>query len=227
MAKIGIRPAGEAFHQTTSLSSNKWYPLAEKQPPSTSAPRPDNQTGQLEGNNKEAMLQVEQRRRTFRDAPSLRCEGKSLASSGFYYAGRGDVVVCAYCRGEIHRKKLGNDLTSGHMKFFPNCNYVRIQSSRTGDSCDEESGSDDGVDQRRSNEINDNIQALADQIAQLKAENERLRRAKLCLICHSDCIGAILLPCRHLVTCKQCSQTATQCPQCSATVQGKVYTYFA
>jgi len=211
-----------------SLSTNKWYLLAEKQPPTTSrAPSPNNQRDQ--GSNNEALLQIE-RERTFREAPRLRCEGRSLAASGFCYSGRDDVVICAFCRGEIHRKKLGNDVTSGHRTYFPNCSFIKLLQSRGTNSRDKNDHVlDEGVEvfRNESNDLNDKIKALSEKIAHLKKENERLKDAKLCLICHCTSIGALLLPCRHLVTCKECSQSVGHCPQCAATVNGKVLTYLA
>lgn len=50
------------------------------------------------------------------------------------------------------------------------------------------------------------------------ALNAQVSEDKLCLICYSDKIDTIILPCRHMCVCSECSvalqEKSKQCPMC-------------
>lgn len=47
-----------------------------------------------------------------------------------------------------------------------------------------------------------------------------------CRCCGSRNACQLLLPCRHLCTCKQCSDTLSACPVCSSKIKGNVKVLF-
>ncbi len=51
-------------------------------------------------------------------------------------------------------------------------------------------------------------------LQKLKAENLKLKDAKVCRICSNEDISRMLLPCGHLVVCSLCCQALLNCPLC-------------
>ena len=47
-----------------------------------------------------------------------------------------------------------------------------------------------------------------------------------CSICISDDRTVLFLPCRHLVTCKKCSERVSRCPICRTCISQKMHVYF-
>lgn len=219
-------------HQSILQLRNKFLPLADT-PPHLPNNFTSGQSVRHQEHPEVSLRKVEGRGATFRSAGRLKAEGKLLARAGFYYSGRDDVVVCAYCGGTIHRRKLGEDPLTGHARYFPGCGYVK---ERVNKSSDGEKNSkfdqhfitrDFDDDEQLRKELDVNILALTDKIVRLREENERLRRERICLMCGHDEVSVVLFPCNHLVSCKQCSHSANNCPKCNATVLGKVSTFFA
>ena len=62
-------------------------------------------------------------------------------------------------------------------------------------------------------------------LAKLKEENARLKMK--CRVCRKDGATVLLLPCRHLVSCRECSPGLTVCPVCKGRVKGVINTFFA
>ncbi|CAL8332304.1 unnamed protein product [Gadus morhua 'NCC'] len=55
----------------------------------------------------------------------------------------------------------------------------------------------------------------------------RLQREKQCKICMDRDICMVFIPCGHLVSCSECSQSLGKCPICCASITQKVKTYIA
>lgn len=55
----------------------------------------------------------------------------------------------------------------------------------------------------------------------------KLQMEKLCKICMDRDICIVLIPCGHLVTCKECSLSLIKCPICCGAISQKVKTYIA
>jgi len=47
-----------------------------------------------------------------------------LASLGFYYSGRGDRVVCAFCKFDLYNFSERTDALHDHKRFSPHCPFV-------------------------------------------------------------------------------------------------------
>ncbi|KAK3535787.1 hypothetical protein QTP70_021099 [Hemibagrus guttatus] len=54
---------------------------------------------------------------------------------------------------------------------------------------------------------------------------EMLQHEKLCKVCMDSDITMVFIPCGHLVTCKQCSESLQKCPVCCAEITQKIKTY--
>ncbi|KAM7000222.1 E3 ubiquitin-protein ligase XIAP [Tautogolabrus adspersus] len=55
----------------------------------------------------------------------------------------------------------------------------------------------------------------------------KLQREKQCKICMDRDICIVLIPCGHLVTCKECSESLVKCPICCGAITQKIKTYIA
>lgn len=58
-----------------------------------------------------------------------------------------------------------------------------------------------------------------------KDELKKLEEQKICKICRKENVEVLFLPCGHLVSCSQCSSTASQCPVCKMAVTDKIRIY--
>ncbi|KAM9850174.1 E3 ubiquitin-protein ligase XIAP [Aulostomus maculatus] len=55
----------------------------------------------------------------------------------------------------------------------------------------------------------------------------KLQREKQCKICMDRDICIVFIPCGHLATCKECSQSLVKCPICCKAITQKIKTYIA
>ena len=69
-------------------------------------------------------------------------------------------------------------------------------------------------------------QSVLENIA-LKEENRRLKEARQCKICMDSEVGAVLLPCGHLVACVDCAPNLKDCPVCRQQIKATVRTFFS
>ena len=49
-----------------------------------------------------------------------------LASAGFYYCNLKDIVMCFKCGGGIHNWEIDEDPVEQHIRWYPDCLYIRI-----------------------------------------------------------------------------------------------------
>ena len=59
----------------------------------------------------------------------------------------------------------------------------------------------------------------------LKAENERLKKSVICIVCKEKQVQSLSLPCRHVNMCFPCADIATHCPSCGERILGIVRIY--
>lgn len=71
----------------------------------------------------------------------------------------------------------------------------------------------------------------------IRAENERMKNARLCKQCCVNGADMLLLPCSHITLCENCRYgycnrqgesipECTKCPHCSETIQGTVKVFY-
>ncbi|XP_058253902.1 E3 ubiquitin-protein ligase XIAP isoform X1 [Hemibagrus wyckioides] len=54
---------------------------------------------------------------------------------------------------------------------------------------------------------------------------EKLQHEKLCKVCMDSDVTMVFIPCGHLVTCMQCSESLQKCPICCAEITQKIKTF--
>ena len=64
-------------------------------------------------------------------------------------------------------------------------------------------------------------------IEELENENQWLKEDWICIICMSNQVGVVFLPCRNLISCVNCSPKVKDCPFCRQFIKGKVKTYMS
>jgi len=149
---------------------------------------------------------------------------KILAASGFYYTGRSDVIKCAFCKGELHHSKLEFDLLEDHGRFFPKCPYVLNKGNTDNLVATNHLGFLEKIEFKGSKKavkeceqpVSEKFKGdcfIKETISSLREENEKLRKAKTCLVCNSATVQTLLLPCQHIVCCKGCALNRTSCPK--------------
>ncbi|XP_059057310.1 baculoviral IAP repeat-containing protein 3 isoform X2 [Achroia grisella] len=67
------------------------------------------------------MQKEEERLKSFVNWPVPFLSPEKLAQCGFYYKGRGDEVICAYCNVEIMSWREGDDPVLDHKRWSPQC----------------------------------------------------------------------------------------------------------
>ncbi|KAM9527405.1 baculoviral IAP repeat-containing protein 7 [Guaruba guarouba] len=72
-----------------------------------------------------AMVTEEARLSTFQNCPRyVAMHSEALARAGFFYTGRGDVVRCFYCNGDVRNWQFESDPWWEHAKWFPGCEFL-------------------------------------------------------------------------------------------------------
>ncbi|KFU98314.1 E3 ubiquitin-protein ligase XIAP, partial [Tauraco erythrolophus] len=127
---------------------------------------------------------------------------EQLAEAGFYSIGNGDHVACFHCGGVLQQWKENEDPWDQHAKWFPGCRFVRKEK---------------GLEFINNVHLRD---ACRDSTVNLSTEEKlrRLQEEKLCKICMAKDISVVLIPCGHLVACKECAGGLTECPLCRSDI---------
>ncbi|CAH1183238.1 unnamed protein product [Phaedon cochleariae] len=81
----------------------------------------------------ENYLTYEDRLITYRNWPNKEVTKEDLASAGFIYIGRNDVVCCPFCKVEGYCWQSGDNPMGDHRVWSPNCPFVRSQSQLESD----------------------------------------------------------------------------------------------
>nr|CAD7461407.1 unnamed protein product [Timema tahoe] len=71
------------------------------------------------------MKMESERRKTFRRWPVPFMDPDKLASAGFYYLNKDDIVRCAFCGVEIGHWEEGDDAMRDHQRWGPHCPFLR------------------------------------------------------------------------------------------------------
>jgi len=145
---------------------------------------------------------------SFKEWPiNLKQRPEDLANAGLFYTGNGDHTICFHC-GEGLRRWEENDIPwVEHANFFPDCPYVIAMKykerlgtvdSQTTQQKPIENASEPS-DESAAPEIDDNI---------------------VCTLCYSQKRSVLFLPCKHLLSCGQCSTRLDSCPLCRSKLEG-------
>ncbi|XP_067327616.1 E3 ubiquitin-protein ligase XIAP isoform X3 [Anolis sagrei] len=137
---------------------------------------------------------------------------EQLARAGFYSIGNGDSVACFHCGGALQEWKAYEDPWEQHAKWYPGCKYLL-----------EEKGQDFVNRVHLTHSLQDSTIEETEKTSLTKelTTEEKLRRLqeeKLCKICMDKSISVVLLPCGHLVACKDCAEAVEKCPLCCTAI---------
>ena len=67
---------------------------------------------------------IEERIKTFKNWPLTIMPSKELATDGFIYTGKKDLVLCVYCGVNISRWEKGDKPNAEHRKNSPFCSFA-------------------------------------------------------------------------------------------------------
>ena len=59
-------------------------------------------------------------------------------------------------------------------------------------------------------------------VEELQKRNETLKSNITCKVCMDHNLGALFLPCRHLICCEPCSDSVKRCPLCRQRIIGTI-----
>ncbi|XP_051933463.1 E3 ubiquitin-protein ligase XIAP [Hippocampus zosterae] len=146
-----------------------------------------------------------------------------LARAGFYRTGTGDMVMCFRCGGGLKGWQPDEDPWEEHAKSYPGCsfllaekgqefiNIIQLQDPQQNKAT---SSHQNGFTAYKNDE--DPLETL-----------RKLQREKQCKVCMDRDTCVVFIPCGHLATCEECSQTLIKCPICCGDITQKVKTYIA
>uniref|UniRef100_A0A3B3TKH5 E3 ubiquitin-protein ligase XIAP n=1 Tax=Poecilia latipinna TaxID=48699 RepID=A0A3B3TKH5_9TELE len=159
-----------------------------------------------------------------------------LARAGFYSTGQEDQVLCFCCGGGLKGWGPDEDPWEEHAKEYPGCSFLL-----------EEKGAAfvngiqlKGIEQRSAVSIiffSILLELHASSWASYNFFNPflldedpmeklmKLQREKQCKICMDRDICIVFIPCGHLVSCKQCSESLVKCPICCGAIAQKIKAY--
>ncbi|XP_038151946.1 E3 ubiquitin-protein ligase XIAP isoform X2 [Cyprinodon tularosa] len=145
-----------------------------------------------------------------------------LARAGFYSTGQGDKVLCFRCGGGLKDWAPEEDPWVEHALNYPGCTFLLEEKGREFVNsiqlrCPRETAA------APSQENGFTACEEEDPMEKLR----KLQREKQCKICMDRDICIVFLPCGHLVSCKQCSESLVKCPICCGAIAQKIKTYIA
>ncbi|XP_051659103.1 baculoviral IAP repeat-containing protein 7 isoform X1 [Manacus candei] len=198
------------------------------------------------------MVTEEMRLSTFENWPqNSDVRPEQLASAGFFYTGRGDVVRCFYCDGGVRSWSFGDDPWREHAKWYPECEFLLHSKGREFVSSVQETFSTTLLAPRRSWEQTEqdsppsqdpvrreagtsreemqSVQQKESDESQLSTEEQlrRLQEERMCKVCLDRDVSVVFVPCGHLVACRDCALNLRLCPICRAVIQGSVRTFMS
>ncbi|XP_019739512.1 E3 ubiquitin-protein ligase XIAP isoform X1 [Hippocampus comes] len=146
-----------------------------------------------------------------------------LARAGFYRTGTGDMVMCFRCGGGLKGWQPDEDPWEEHAKSYPGCSFLL-----------EEKGQEfintiqlqDPQQNKATSRHQNGFTAYKNDEDPLETLR-KLQREKQCKVCMDRDTCVVFIPCGHLATCEECSQTLIKCPICCGAITQKVKTYIA
>ncbi|XP_022192307.2 death-associated inhibitor of apoptosis 1-like [Nilaparvata lugens] len=165
---------------------------------------------------------IESRLASFATWPiSLKIKPSELSDAGFFYTGKGDMVICFYCDGAL-KDWMDVDIPwEEHARWFSKCHYVILIKGRK---------FIDEVRQKKSKEDKSVIETEQFQSKSVSSKEQFQSRSVssstdsinkretvnniLCKICYTEEMNILFFPCGHLATCSRCAISLTSCIIC-------------
>ncbi|XP_023348554.1 putative inhibitor of apoptosis [Eurytemora carolleeae] len=155
---------------------------------------------------------------TFNDWPiGLNQKPGAMAKAGFFYTGFSDKVTCFYCNGGLCGWEPQDDPMEEHIKSFPDCQFIELTKKENVSMYKKE---------RQQLEIKQEIEqekTVSDKTRNVSESSDDLENSALiCKVCLDKQVSILLLPCRHLVSCGECTVSLQNCPVCRGRIQHTV-----
>ena len=155
---------------------------------------------------------MENRLNSFKECPvSLTITPKELSEAGFFYTGCNDRVICFCCGGGLNKWERGENAWTEHARHFPVCSYVMLAKDKKfiikalGIVTEPVAAAATAAEnEQHTDTFKENI----------KKEEGGSNRDTLCKVCYAQNLEVVLIPCRHFVTCVNCTITLNTCPLC-------------
>ena len=177
---------------------------------------------------------------------------KTLAEAGFFYDGRGDIVFCYYCGGGVCQWSKEDDVWVEHAKHYPNCAYLVLIKSRSFIHNVQKNAKERTLEQQKTNRVSssfprsclnldkENLLSTKKNMSLLKKIVKACKRSKKagkqenglqdernCKLCTLEEAIIVFVPCGHLLVCKYCAASLTDCPICRVKIDEFVKVYFS
>ncbi|KAJ8026828.1 Baculoviral IAP repeat-containing protein 7-B [Holothuria leucospilota] len=173
---------------------------------------------------------------SFVNWPSNHCQRpEDLATAGFFYKGKKDLVVCFQCGGKLLDWEKGDNPWDEHARHYPKCQWLLKQKGmKFINSIQKKYDTSGNPKEPRFPEEDENLPrrvtnlTLADKTkpvvgkTSLLDEITKLKERSLCKICLDDDVELLILPCKHLVVCAECGERIESCPICRSYAEEKV-----
>uniref|UniRef100_A0A1L8DJA9 Putative death-associated inhibitor of apoptosis 1 isoform x2 n=1 Tax=Nyssomyia neivai TaxID=330878 RepID=A0A1L8DJA9_9DIPT len=152
----------------------------------------------------EHMVDLKSRIESFSSWPcGMHTKPEDLASAGFYYSGRGDIVFCFVCGLKINQWKLWDDPFEKHAKLSRCCPYL--------------------IAIKGQEYIKDILQSEMVKLYELNTQNsDDISQDELCSVCYQRKRTIVCVPCGHFLMCEPCSDSLNKCPYCGKTISKKI-----
>ncbi|XP_045887027.1 E3 ubiquitin-protein ligase XIAP isoform X2 [Micropterus dolomieu] len=175
-----------------------------------------------------------------------------LARAGFYSQGNGDQVLCFRCGGGLKSWQPEEDPWEEHAKYYPGCSFLLAEKGQEFVSSIQLQGPrGNGATSSHQNGFSGELlqSVVAQKAIKIGLEDchipesdaaktqeqdedplEKLRKLQMekqCKICMDRDICIVFIPCGHLVSCKECSESLIKCPICCGAIKQKIKTYIA
>lgn len=208
------------FPTVSRLEHREFLSLFDYVPPSNHDPQPeiDVKTAMVR-----QYLTYDSRLKSYGYWPKHMAQTKEkLAEAGFFYTGLGDYVQCYHCGNGIKDWFPDEDPWEEHARYFKECYFVRVIkgpefiANFTIPQTDDQPSDDEK--EAESLTLESNSVAIMKNIPSDYFSIDEDIEFK-CKICFEKNLGILFLPCRHFVSCGNCSTDLKKCVICRADIK--------
>lgn len=189
--------------------------------------------GNMPPKSKEKYISLKGRLNTFSNWPRRKIiEPGLLASAGFYYTGKSDIVVCFACGVKLCNWEQGDDPYIQHARWNPNCPnildkkghaFIKKHQIARPKTCQENTMKRDFtsvIQEHRQCLVGNGDNGIRRGEDSPNAQNGTSEGSErvLCKLCSSAKRNILFIPCRHVVVCETCACIVPKCLACNAEI---------
>lgn len=161
----------------------------------------------------------------------LKQKPDDLAEAGFYYEGKGDIVICYHCGLKLNSWISDDEPWEEHVKGNPNCQFTIIMKGFEFISkiCENETKKKTETEK----EDEQNLGACfipsseEEENTSEKSSLEKESMINTCKVCLNSEIETIFLPCGHVCSCSKCAIIIKNCPICREIIKAFTRAYIS